>query len=220
MCGTAKHRIKQVVFAGVAVFAVFSLSACSLDSPTNLSQKKVEVIEDIRHIEAETSSFDDETLKAIAYHYNDHGEGNIDVVVTYNPASKSNTAMKATDNAAHISAILRSHQVGHVKTEILPVHDDGASMTLMSYTTYRAQAPSGCGDMDGIDDSSHENYRDYGLGCSTETYIARQVARPKDLLGRDGIVEEDDGRKRALVVEAFKWRVQNEPMEVDRASDN
>ncbi|MCB9990822.1 MAG: hypothetical protein H6867_05515 [Rhodospirillales bacterium] len=212
------RKITQIALAGLMLGAVAVLPACSLDSPTFYAQKKVEVVEDTRHIEAETSSLDAAALKAIAYEYDDHGEGALEVVVTYNPTSKSNTAMKASDNAARIAQGLRDNGVRNVKTEILPIHDDKPSLTQMSYTSFTAQAPEGCGDLDKIDDSSHENYRDYGLGCSTETYIARQIVRPKDLLGRDDIVDEEDGRKRGLVVESFKWAVQNEPMEADRAS--
>ncbi len=219
MSQVKSRKITQVCFAGMLVMAAGSLSACSMDSPTFMAQKHVEVVEDVKHIEVETAQLDEETITAIGAEYLRRGDGPIDIVVTYNPAARGNTAMMATDNAARITSVLGRMNVRDVKTQILPIRDAEASQTLLSYTAYTARAPQGCGDMELVDDAAHENYREYGLGCSTETYLARQISRPQDLLGRDDVEVVEDGRKRANVVEAYKTRIQNEGLTTERPSD-
>lgn len=210
------HKLAKYYFTGMLIIAAIALSGCSFDSPTFYSQKKVEVSEEVRHIEAETTQLDKATLSAIATDYLEQGDGPLDIVVTYNPSARGNSAMMASDNAARISQTLGHMNVNNVNIEILPIHHASVSKTLISYTAYTAHAPQGCTDFAMIDDSAHENFRPYELGCSTETYLARQIARPQDLLGRDGDEGVEDGRKRANVVEAYKSRVQNETLNAER----
>lgn len=212
-------KFAQFCFAGMMAVAAGSLAACSMSAPTFMSRKKIEVVEDVRHLNMETARLDKAALSDIAGEYLDHGDGPVHVTVTYDPAVRGNTAMMATDNAARISSSLRRLNVGDVEAEILPVHGQAASTTLISYTNYTARAPGGCANFDTLDDNDPGNYRDYELGCSTETYIARQVARPQDLLGREGNENLEDGRKWGNVVEYHKEQVRNQPLNGEQASE-
>ena len=40
----------------------------------------------------------------------------------------------------------------------------------------------------------------YRMGCTVETLLARQVARPSDLLGKQGFETNADGRRQERVV--------------------
>lgn len=200
-------KLTQVLAAGILAVSGASLTGCSLDTPTAFTQKKVEVIEDTRVLE-ETAILDEDALRVIADQYMSSGHGPIDITVTYNPASKTNTARKASEQAARVAQILKRNSVTDVETEILPVHND-QSLTVISYTYYTAQAPSGCGFLENISDEDLQDYKDYRIGCSTETYLAQQIARPKDLVGENEIEEDLDGRKQANVLGAYKVRLQN-----------
>ena len=138
----ARRTILQITLAGMLLASAGSLTACStLDGPTALSQKKVEVVEETFRAEFETATLDAAGLSQLAEHYSNHGEGPADIVVTYNPKVAGNSAMKASDNVARIAAALRKQGVKNIKTEILPIHQSETSMTHISYVSYRAQAP-------------------------------------------------------------------------------
>lgn len=200
----ARRTIFQITLAGMILASAGSLTACStLDGPTAFSQKKVEVVEETFRAEFDTAKLDASGLSQIADHYSNHGEGPVDIIVTYNPKATGNTAMRASDNAARIAAMLRKAGVKNVNTEILPIHQSETSMTIVSYLSYRAQAPEGCLLLETLDDSRNENFRKYQLGCSSESFIAQQVARPADLLGRAN-TEEAGARKHANTLDVYK----------------
>ncbi|PJB71909.1 MAG: hypothetical protein CO093_04110 [Alphaproteobacteria bacterium CG_4_9_14_3_um_filter_47_13] len=199
------YKVRHLMLTCFIISVVPFVASCTLDSPTYLSQKKVEVVETTQQFEMETAKLDNAALKQIAAHYAGHGDGAVDVTVTYNPKAADNSAMMASNQAARIASALRAQEIGTVRTEILPVYESGSSMAYLTYKAYRAQAPEGCNNLEQIDDSAHENFRDYKLGCSTESYIAQQIARPADLLGRANTSEEADARKRANAIEAYKW---------------
>ena len=213
-------KMSRFLLAGFFLAGLFSVTGCTLDAPTYMSQKKVEVTTRQERIEQETATLDDPALRQIAAYYADHGDGPVDIVVTYNPQSRDNTARHATDSAAHMASVLHKEGVRDVKTDILPIHASDKSVTYVKYMSYEAQAPEGCVGMEDINDIAHENYRDYQLGCSTETYLAKQIAKPKDLLGRTEVTEETDARKRANAVEAYKWTTGSQPLEAESTSGN
>lgn len=220
--GPVRRRITMTLFlAGCVSAAGLSLGGCSMDMPTALSQKPAEVVQETKRIELNASEVDDQVLAGIAQDYLYSGDGPVDLTVTYNPASKTNTAMMASDNVARMAAALKRNKVPVVRTDILPVSGAETSLALFRFAGYRAQMPSGCTNFEDIDDKVHENFRAYQLGCSTESYIAQQVARPRDLLGRGDIQEETGARKHANNIEAYKWGANLlDDVEADTTSDN
>lgn len=197
----------------LSLVLIAGLSACSLHEPTFYSPRKVEVVESTGNLKLETSQIDKAALSGIASDYRSHGDGEILVTVTYNPSDRANSAMAATDNAAMMVRSLRENGVTNVKTDILPVVNSQQSMTHIQYTRYDARMPEGCTNMLDDGDMESDAYRDYELSCTTNDYIARQVANPKDLLGRGHSQEPTDGRKRGNVVEGHKGMMANEPLE-------
>lgn len=180
------------------------LAACALDRPTWINQDKLEVVEDLYRAELATAAVDRKTIGDMANHYRRYGSGPVQVLVTYNPKNANNSAMQATDSAARIAAALAREGVKDVRTEILPVHESDFSQTHVSYISYRAQPSENCVHEGDISDDGMENFRDYSLGCSFDSYVAQQVYRPSDLLGRQGNVETD-AKKQLNNVEAYRW---------------
>ncbi len=60
--------------------------------------------------------------------------------------------------------------------------------------------------------------KDYKLGCSIETYVSRQIARPKDLLGNDNMGNAD-GRPRVNGVEPYMTGAPNKELSGETASE-
>ena len=90
---------------------------------------------------------------------------------------------------------------------------------LVRYDSYSALPPEDCGPMPGLesteDVSFDENYR---LGCSVDMLTARQIARPKDLLGREQQETTSDGRRGSNIVETYRTGTPNEPLEGESAT--
>jgi len=73
--------------------------------------------------------------------------------------------------------------------------------------------------MSGIEDRDHRTDLEYKMGCSVETMIARQIARPGDLLGRAPNSVYKDGRRISNQIEGVRSGAMNEPLGGESASE-
>jgi pilus biogenesis lipoprotein CpaD len=141
------------------------------------------------------------------------------MTVTYDPRSYRNTAMMASQEAARLSDRLRSMGVDQINANILPVNEQGdEARLLVSYNAYTAHAPKGCTSMPGMSDRVIEDNENYKLGCGIETMIAKQVARPKDLLGQENTDTYTEGRSTSNIIEDYRYGAKNEPLDGESAS--
>jgi len=75
---------------------------------------------------------------------------------------------------------------------------------MVSFDTVQAQAPSDCTTMPGLEKNTTTRFiDDYKFGCSVETMVARQIARPSDLEGVSGLDDKDGGRRETNIVESY-----------------
>mgnify|MGYP000986636742 CR=1 FL=1 len=119
------HTIKAIILGGAALGA---LAACSVDQPGHLNVNKPQVqIEDFSALEP-VRALDSKALESMAKQYHRHGAGTMDVTVTYDPKSKTDTALRARREAARIAKTLQADGVRDVKTSILPVQDGDADL--------------------------------------------------------------------------------------------
>jgi len=211
-------KIFKISLLLVLVSTTPLLGACSRTyEPGTVTPKRVQVEEDSRFEQYSLSELDDRAIDALALDYNRQGSSAMDMTVTYDPKSRTNTAMKATHEAARLSKALASRGVS-IKSNILPVAESGEIGVLVSYGGYNALAPD-CELMSGIEDRDHRTDLDYKMGCSVETMIARQVARPNDLLGRAPSSVYKDGRGISNQIEGYRTGAQNEPLGGETASE-
>lgn len=200
--------------------AAISLSSCEMYSESVVSDRRLQVREEKLTEQVATASLDSDSIASIIYKYTKSGNGPVDVTVTYDPESKINTAMRAGDEAARISRIMRKEGASEVVTGILPVRTQGtSSQTIISYSAYQAVAPQNCGLMPGVKEPSVDHDPNYRLGCTVETVFARQISNPSDLLGRARPSSTSDGRVNANVVEAYRTGAQNKPLAGQEASE-
>ena len=212
---------KALILSVGAVFSVFLLSGCEtlVHEPTFVSQSKLQVEEEAFFDDVHVSKMDAEYVAALSQHYSSKGDGGVDLSVTYDPTSKKNTAMYASREVARISEEFRRNGVV-VTSTIIPVKGQGdVSRALVSYDTYTVQEPDDCTDMPGYSDRNVDPDEDYKLGCTKDSLIAQQVARPKDLMGRADANDTSDGRRAANIVDVYRSGMPNEALDGENASE-
>lgn len=202
----------------MGLFAFLGLSACDLETETSLSHNRMQVQPDQFFEQVPVSAVDESYVDRTVIDYRRQGAGPMDLTVTYDPVSKSNTAMKASARASDIAAVFARRGLADVKASILPVQDQGDGSSLMvSYDSYKALPPRDCPMMRGAEDRDFRPEEDYRLGCTLDTVMARQI-RPKDLAGRESADQKTDGRRNANIVEVYRTGTPNKALEGETAS--
>lgn len=200
----------------IAILAAISLQACSksLYTEGTITQNRIQVQEHHHSEHMKLGEVSDSYLESLARHYDKYGDGPLRFSLLYN--TKTGSAMKASARAAEISTQLRQNGVPLVQGDILPVQ--GECSVMISYEYYTAHGPKDCTMMAGYADRDIGGQRDYSLGCTVETLIAQQVARPKDLLGQESRDPITDGRTAANIVNASRTGALNKPLRGQTAS--
>lgn len=210
----------RIFGAAFLLGALPGLGACSMYSEGNISPNRIQVEETKFAEQIPVSDMDSATVAGLARHYDKHGSGPVDLTVTYDPKSSTNTAMTASNEAARIVTAFRKEGVRDVSANILPVKDGGDEGTaVISFTAYNALAPKDCTVMEGLNTTQITVQPDYKLGCTMDTVFARQIARPKDLNGQ-GAGATSDGRPASNIVEVYRTGAPNEPLEGETASED
>jgi pilus assembly protein CpaD len=205
------------------------LTGCALEEPTWVNSSRVEVHEEGFTDQFETGSLDAATLRAIGVNYYRYGNGPMDVAISYDP-QRADAASRAEAEATRIRSALTRQGVRNLRLTTTPVSGLGnASTTLVSFPALTARPPSDCGLMPGYADAqtkvgTHATgpSQGYKIGCTVESLMAQQIARPGDLLGRPGFETDADARRQEAVVwqRGYYANTPNAPLEGERASDD
>jgi type IV pilus biogenesis protein CpaD/CtpE len=171
----------------------------------------------------------DAMLHAIGVHYYRYGNGDMNVVVSYDPQSKINTQNRAKASLDYIQSGLSRNGVSHINSALSPARGSGdISSTLISFPALTAKGPSGCGMMPGYNSPAEDIPNDvsedpsYRYGCTVENLLAKQVSRPSDLLGKQGFEGNADGRRqeRVLSTRGYYGDKPNAALDGEKASEN
>jgi type IV pilus biogenesis protein CpaD/CtpE len=199
---------------------VLAISACEMYSESVVSDRRLQVREENVNEQIPTRRANSEYVAKVADDYGQSGNGPLEMTITYDPQSKTNTAMHANDEAVRLSQAFRKQGVKEVLTSILPVREQGPeSMVVISYASYQATAPANCGRMTGFDGPILEHDPDYKLGCTVETVFARQIANPTHLLGESKAPAYSEGRAAANLIDPQRAGALNKPLKGEKASD-
>ena len=201
----------------------FVLPACDLYEESWTTKERIQVSQERFYESFVVTEFDNALMSHLARTYSRHGGGPMKVSVTYDPASRNYTALSAGNEMARISKSLRAQGVRDLDIGLMPA-TTYAGQVIVSYESYTAEAPKNCGTMPGLKSSddvgtSLESGEEYGLGCTIETLMARQISRPKDLLGQGQTETTVDGRRVVNSVEVYRDGIPNEPLEGETATD-
>lgn len=199
-------RIRSVAFMSVALIGVIVLSGCAkIDMPSKMTDEKIQIERQNFSERFVTADVNDVVLDRLADHFGRYGEGEAEIIVSYDPRSRKNTAMKASDHLHRIAQGLHKRGISHLKTNVLPVENSGdISEMIIGYTSLSALPPQDCNLMPGASGHQTTIDTDYDLGCTLDSIIARQVTRPGDLEGRSYGDQDGDGRRAAAKVEPYR----------------
>lgn len=205
-----RPTFQQVLLALAAVSAL-SLGGCAkIDMPTTMTEKQISLESDNYSQTYKVADVKAAQLDEMSEHFRRYGNSQAEIIVSYDPYSKKNTAMKATDQLHRITAELRKRRVDNIKGSILAADYSGdEAEMIIGYTSVNAQAPDDCRMMPGAETMRAELDFDYKLGCSVRTMVSRQVARPADLAGRSPDSAGGDGRRATAVVEPNRAGTRN-----------
>ena len=212
------NKMKKRSLLTVTIASLFILGACDLYEGTWVTQNRVQVQEDKFFEVYDLDDFNQSVIHEIAKDYDENGDGDFRITITYDPAGQAFTAQQATIAAEKIARMFIETAVKTAQTDIMPTPETPRKV-LVSYDRYTAAAPLNCGTLPGFSGREGiERNDDYALGCTIETLMARQVARPSDLRGKDTVPPTYDGRRVANSGEAYRDGVPNEPLEGFSAS--
>lgn len=190
--------------------ALTMLSGCTSlveSDPWIMNQGRAQIQEDQFTDTFETRKLNAVTFHAIGDYYDRFGNGPMNVVVSYDPQSKINTKSDAQMALMDIQNGLAKKGVQDINVALSEMRGSGdVSTTLVSFQALTASAPKGCGMMPGYEDPSADIPNDtnvdptYRYGCTVETLLAKQIAKPSDLMGKQGFETDSDGRRAERVI--------------------
>lgn len=214
------NPMKFILNATVA-FLSLSLVGCNLYEPTALNETQIRVQEEMLTHDVALSDVGEAFIGGLARHYTKHGGGAMDLIVTYDPKSYRNTAMIATNRLSDIVSSLRDLGVVNVNAGIMPIKAQGdEARLLITYNAFTAHAPEGCDEaIPGLNGRPVGKGAEYKLGCSIDTMIARQVAKPQHLLGRGAVGGTSDGRSAANIVAGYRTGAENKELGGESATE-
>lgn len=193
----------NIVAALMGVVMAILLGGCDLHEPTSFHEKRLAVYENNYAKIYDSKTVSARTIYDIVENYERYGDGQMNITVTYDPSSKDNSSFTAVEHLGAVTASLRELGIYDVKGGVMPIHDQGvSSQTLVAYRSYSAVMPD-CKQIPGLNDRKPDTSADYEFGCSTETLMAKQVYRPKDLLGNSAL-GRSDGRRAANVMDTYR----------------
>ncbi len=202
----ASRPTLQHVLLALAAISALSLGGCAkIDMPSKMTTQKIALESDNHSQTYKVASLNAVQFDEMGDHFRRYGNSQAEVIVSYDPYSKKNTAMKATDHLHRITAELGKRGVSNIKGSILAADYSGDDPEMIiGYSSVSAQPPEGCGMIPGSDTMRAELDFDYELGCSVQTMVSRQVARPADLAGRSPDSAHGDARRAGVVVEPYR----------------
>lgn len=202
------------------LMGVIVLAGCDMNQKTYVSPNRAQIEKTRYDTEVSVGMMDDNFYKALASEYKSNGGAGLNLTFVYNPASGNAAGLSASELAGNAARKLRGYGADDVSADILPVADSAHSgKVLVSYTKFAALAPKDCETMPGLDDNQIELSWDYKYGCSVEERLAKQLARPSDLLGNDAAPETSSGRRATNLSAPHELGVANEPLDGDSITD-
>lgn len=185
--------------------ACFLIAACTQATPSMVNTSMPELRSETHMEQIPADKVDDLSVAILAQQYSRFGIGPLELTMTYDPKSKTYTAMKALHTLKQVEDKLATKGLTNVKMDTLAVEGQKPSLMVM-YPSTHAQAPSDCGAMPGLNDNvtGREIVKPYKFGCGVETMLAKQIYRPADLQGVGGeVMGMNEGRRISSVMETY-----------------
>lgn len=203
---------KNVTCKFTYLIGLLFLSACTQYTPSMMNNSPVQLSQTTMIEQIMLKDIHDETLSLLANHYHENATSALDLTMTYDPKSKSFTAMNAVHELKQIKDFLSKKGIKNilVQTQAVP---NGTPSLMVSYDMVQAMAPADCTLMPGLDKANTTRFiGEYKFGCSTETMVAKQVARPSDLQG-NATMDQRSARRDAIILNGYSRGEPRTPLE-------
>ncbi|HPD83043.1 MAG TPA: CpaD family pilus assembly lipoprotein [Alphaproteobacteria bacterium] len=203
----------------IMITASFLLVGCTQTTPSMMNTSPMQLSHETVVEQIPVNQLNDDVISAIAAQYlKNAGENPLDLTMTYDPKSKSFTAMKALHELGRVKTALKSKGVTNVTTQTLAVPQGKASL-MVSYDIINVHAAADCMPMPGLEHNETGRFiGEYKFGCGVDTMLARQIANPKDLEGNAGLATRD-ARRESIVVEDYGTAQPRTPLDGVERSD-
>lgn len=212
----ANRKTALIVLPALAL-SLF-LGACEMYEEGHLTTSGMQVAESRFSQQLAVSEINAAYLDDLGARYSKYGDGPVELVVAYNPQSRSATAMQAGTALARLRSQFTSYGMTKIDGSILPVPGQGDDLhALVGFSTYTASAPDDCTFMGGYENTTVELSKEYKIGCTLQDQYAKQT-RPKDLLGQGLEDHTSDGRRASNTVELYRTGAPNEKLGGESAS--
>lgn len=194
------------------LLSFFLMTACTQYTETRMSQAKPQLSHSTIMEQIPFADIHDQTLSALAAHYSKNGVSDLDLTMTYDPASKNFTAASANHELGHIRDFLNGKGIRNILSQTTAI-SNGTPSLLVSYDVVNVSAPADCTAMPGLNGEGTTRFiDDYKFGCSTQTMFAKQIAHPADLQGNAELGMRD-GRREAIILDSYKAGIPRESIE-------
>lgn len=189
------------------------LGACApLHTPSSMNSSPAQLSKEMIVEQIPMTMVTEAKLIDIADEYRKNATGPLDLVLSYDPRSTTYTAMAAVNDLKDIKASLHKKGIRDINTQTLSV-TNAKPLLMINYDTVSALGPANCDQMPGLNDNETGRFIEgYKFGCSTETLLAKQIARPSDLEG-NAEMSQRAARREAMVVEGQSAGVRNPPLQ-------
>lgn len=196
--------MQMVRFSAMTVALALLLGGCSMTTPSQVRTGDI-VLKDSAQVQTrELDQFTraDAALLASDYKRNNHGA--LSAVVSFD--RRDVRALKeAKAQVARIARDLAAEGVHKLQAEYVAVDDPHLyNQVVFSYAALVATPPDHCSRMPGNQGGEDlAAMHDYQISCESKAVLSQMIARPEDLLGRDGKTDST-ARREGAVVETYQ----------------
>lgn len=170
----------------------------SMFETTTISPRNIELQQERFVEKVKLNDVNQRFLADVSGDYKRYGDSPLYVVFAYDPDATGLEKSAVSNRAAITKGQLSKMDVNAV-VKTMPVAGAQGDV-VVAYDKLSATGPQNCGTMPGMNGLQTGAYGDYGIGCTVKDMMAQQIARPRDLKGREGLDDMYDGTRAAAIV--------------------
>lgn len=202
--------MRMVRFSAMTLVLALGLCGCSMTTPSQVRTGEI-MLKDSAQVETRTlDQFTRADAALLASDYKRNAHGNLSAVVSYD-RSDVRALKDAKGQVARIARDLAAQGVSKLQAEYVAVDDPRLyNQVVFSYAALVATPPDHCTRMPGYQGGEDlVAMHDYQISCESKSMLSQMIARPEDLLGRDGKTDTT-ARREGAVVETYQDGKPNE----------
>ncbi len=189
-------------------FSMLLLAACDVTTPSQMETGEIQVKDVMKTVTVDPVRIDPDQVEVVSGDYFRNGSGPVRLVVPFAPGNPLNKVAAEAQGQNYAKAYaklgIKDFRVSYTATV------NPAAMGVISYMALAAEPPRHCHHIAGFEGTQTlaENMTDQNMACEMKMQEAQMIARPADLLGVDGL-PEDDAKRQGTLVDKYRAGVPN-----------